>query len=110
MTYEQYWYGDTDMVKSFREADRIRQKRFNSEAWLQGRYIYDAFLRVSPLLHAFAKKGTKAEDYMDEPYPIFSDGKEESQAEKEEREKQEALRAQIYMNNMIRAGKNWGKH
>lgn len=34
--------------------------------WLQGMYIYDAISRLSPILRAFAKKGTKAQPYADE--------------------------------------------
>ena len=55
MTYEQFWDGDCWMVKSYREAHKLRNKRDNEQAWLIGRYVYDAVCAASPLLHAFAK-------------------------------------------------------
>lgn len=56
--------------------------RKNQEMWLQGAYIYDALCRVSPLLHAFAKKGTKPIPYLSEAYALT-----EKQAELKEEEK-----------------------
>ena len=34
--------------------------------WLQGMYIYDAISRLSPILRAFAKKGPKAQPYVED--------------------------------------------
>lgn len=59
MTEEQYWDRDSTLVKYYREAEELRQEKFNQEAWLQGMYVYDALARIAPILHAFAKKGTK---------------------------------------------------
>ena len=36
----------------------------------EGMYIYDALCKVSPVLHAFAKNGTKPIEYPSEPYPL----------------------------------------
>lgn len=70
MTYDQYWNDDCTLVKYYREAEEIRKERKNQELWLQGMYIYDAVIRISPILHAFAKKGSKPQPYPSEPYPI----------------------------------------
>lgn len=59
MTWEQYWYGDVWMVEGFREADKLNRRRTNAAAHMMGMYIYEAFCDVAPVLHAFAKKGTK---------------------------------------------------
>lgn len=56
------------------------------------------------MLNAFAKN-PKAEPYPERPYPIGEDDREEEQKKKEE---QELLKAQLYMSNMVRAGKSWG--
>lgn len=110
MTYEQYWYGDVWMVGAFREAEIIRLKRVNAEAHLQGAYFYEALLDVAPIIHAFAKKGTKAGRYPDKPYDLYGEKKEEeSKKKKEEREEKERLFAKVYMNQMFSAGKTWGK-
>lgn len=56
MTEEQYWDKDSRLVVSYRKADELRMTRKNQELWLQGAYFYEALCRVSPLLHAFAKR------------------------------------------------------
>lgn len=70
MTPEQYWDGDPELVRAFRKADEIRLERKNQELWLQGMYFYEAICDASPILHDFAKKGTKPYPYIDKPYPI----------------------------------------
>lgn len=86
MPASEYWHGDPDLVKGYRKADEIRTKRRNYELWLQGMYVYEAISDISPLLHAFAKKGTMAKPYPDKPYPIT---KKEIQERKKEEEKRQ---------------------
>ena len=81
MTEEQYWDRDCLLVKAFRKAEELKTDRKNQEMWLQGAYIYEALCRVSPILHAFAKKGTKPVPYLTEPFAI-----NEKQAEHTEEE------------------------
>lgn len=69
MTYEQYWEGDCELPKHYRKAHELRLKRDNEQAWLVGRYVYDAVCAASPLLHALAKNGTQAHPYLERPYP-----------------------------------------
>lgn len=83
MSYDDFWNGDVCMVRAYRKADELRQRRENQAAWLQGMYIYGALCDVAPIFHAFAKKGTKPTPYTDEPYPITA-------AEIEERKIREA--------------------
>ena len=94
MTEEQYWDRDCCLVKFYREAENLRKERVNQELWLQGMYFYDALARVSPILHAFAKKGTKAQPYPDEPYPI---NKRTMDNVKERKEKAKANKGLQYM-------------
>ena len=82
MTYQQYWEEDCQLVKYYKEAFEIQQRRMNEQLWLQGMYVYDAVCAVSPVLHAFAKSGTKPIPYHDKPFPM-------SKAEAEERQKAE---------------------
>ena len=70
MTESQYWDGDCDLVKAYRKADELRNHRRNQELWMQGLYFYEALCRVSPIFHAFAKKGTKPVPYIEEPFPL----------------------------------------
>lgn len=70
MTAEQYWDDDATLAYYYRKAEEIRKERVNQEMWLQGMYIYDAISRLTPVLHAFAKKGTKPQPYVEEPYAV----------------------------------------
>lgn len=98
MTEEQYWDRDCCLVKFYREAEEIRRERVNQELWLQGMYFYDALARVSPILHAFAKKGTKAQPYVEEAYPIKKKKMEDAQLKKEKAKSQKGVRyMQAYM-------------
>lgn len=87
MSYEQFWEQDCLLVIPYRKAYMIRQENQNRFAWLQGMYIYEALCDVSPVLHAFAKSGTKVRPYPDKPYEFESPKKKrkaELNAEKQE--------------------------
>lgn len=90
MTPEQYWDGDPTLAKYYRKAEELRNHRRNQELWLQGMYIYDALCDVSPIFHAFAKKGTKPRPYPDHPYSLTNREREEEQKMKEKREREKA--------------------
>lgn len=97
MTYDQYWNEDCLLVKYYRQADEIRNRRKNQDLWLQGLYIYEALCDVAPILHAFAKCGTKPIAYTTEPYPLT----EKDIAEKKEREeKRKFEQMQVMMGAM----------
>ena len=82
MSYDQYWNDDPMLVKDYANADRLRQKRFDEQCWLQGMYIYDALLRASPVYHDFAKPGTKAHPYVEEPYTMKVEAIETEEGQK----------------------------
>jgi hypothetical protein len=86
MTAEQYWDGDSALVKYYRKAEELRNEKRNQELWLQGMYIYEAICDVAPILQAFAKKGTKPTPYSSKPYPLS-----DKQIKRDEEEKQRAL-------------------
>lgn len=70
---------------------------------MAGMYIYEALIDASPLLHAFAKKGTKPHPYRDRPYRL--DGKEDvkSEAEKQQEIKNEQLKSQWFFKSWAKA-------
>ena len=74
MSYNDYWYGDYTQLQHYSKAFEMQRERANYDAWLQGAYVYDALCMVSPILHAFAKNGTKPTPYHKEPYGVKSDG------------------------------------
>ena len=77
------------------------RRRVDMEAWLFGRYTHEALSAV--LSAALGKKGHTPYRYPDQPYNVQDD------AQTPKDEDREALRAKIYMRQMMRAGKNWGK-
>lgn len=86
MTYEQYWDGDCTLVKYYRRAEELKQRQMNYQAWLNGLYVYKAIGALTPIMHAFAKQGTKAEPYESQPIALTA-------AELKERREEEARRA-----------------
>lgn len=101
MTYEQYWYGDVWMVEAYRKAEKLRLSVVNQKLWLQGQYVYEAICDVSPILHAFAKRGTKPIPYRSEPYQLLSSTPKEDNKNAEN----ERLKAQLFFKNWARATK-----
>lgn len=92
MAPEQYWDGDPSLVKYYRKADELRRKRQNEDLWLQGMYIYEALCDVSPVLHAFAKRGTKPIPYPDHPYALTANDRKEEKKIKEQQDREKAKR------------------
>ena len=84
MTYEEYWEGDPEMTKHYREKYRCEMEQRNTELWLLGVYIYEALMDVSPLINIFDKR-RKAIPYRTEPYPLT---KRDEKKRKEREEKQ----------------------
>ena len=97
MTPEQYWDGDCTLVKYYRKAEEIRNEKRNQELWLQGMYFYEALCDVSPVLHAFAKKGTKPIPYSSKPYAIT---RKQSERDEEEKQRKIAEKGKRFMEAM----------
>lgn len=68
MPSAEYWEGDPYLVRLYERAHEIIREQANHNAWLQGAYVYDAICAASPVLHAFAKEGTKPMPYLKKPY------------------------------------------
>ena len=101
MTYEQFWDGDPHLVKYYRQADELRIDRKNQELWLQGLYVYEALCDVAPILHAMAKKGTKAQPYPDKPYAITE---KQRKREIDEQERKVADKGKQMMERFMKMG------
>lgn len=95
MPYDLYWNGPPEATKAFRKAYELREQRRNQELWLQGRYIYDALLAVSPMFRTNFKGGRiQPEPYTKEPYPVTEADRRRLEKEKQKRE-EELLKAQF---------------
>lgn len=105
MSYDLFWNGDVDLVVSYREAYKLKCKEKADEqnytAWLQGRYIYDALCAVSPVLHAFAKNGSKPLPYHKKPYGFEERGNKGMQNKSAEEQK---------MQDMISVMSKWAEN
>ena len=97
MSYDEYWNGDASLTNYYRKAHYLRLERKNQEMWLQGMYIYEAIADLSPILHAFAKAGTKAKPYPSEPYNLgYNVDKEQERKENaKERKKFDEIKAKM---------------
>ena len=109
MTWDQYWYGDVWMAGAFQEAEKMRIEKQNQFLWMQGLYIYEALCDVSPVLHAFAKKGGTLMNDSLSVYPLFGKNSVPDPDREEKIEEANRLKAELYMRQMVKAGKNWGK-
>lgn len=95
MSYDDFWNGDVCMVRAYRKAQELRDRRRNQDFWLQGMYIYEALCDVSPLFRFSMQKGTiKPEPYVKEPYPITA-GEVRERQDREARKKEERMKAEF---------------
>lgn len=104
MSYDEFWNQDVCLVKMYRKANDLRDRRRNQELWLQGMYVYEALCDASPLFRFSMKKGiVKPEPYAKEPYPITAEEVRERE-EREARLKEERLKAEFaqFVENMRR--------
>lgn len=104
MSYDEFWKESPYRTKFYREAHELKLKQKDELMWVQGMYIYEALCEVSPVLHAFSKKGTKPLPYSEKPYLSKID-KKVTKAEKQQQIENERLIAQIHFQNWARSTK-----
>lgn len=101
MTYDQFWYDEPRLVRSYRKADELKRRRMNEELWLAGMYTADAL--SATVGNMFSKKKQK---YPSEPRPIT----EIELRERKERErnlKMEKIKA-AFTARALSVNKNFG--
>ena len=104
MSFDEYWNGDAYLVKFYRDAYKLKIRYDDVFMWKQGMYIYEALCDVSPILHAFSKKGTKPLQYRSKP--MSEEIKQvETEKEKEIEINNERLKARIFFEKWARATK-----
>ena len=104
MSYDEFWYGDAYVTKFYVEAHKIKVRQKDEELWMQGMYIYEALCDVSPILHAFSKKGTKPLPFSEKPY-LFNSEQFKSEEEKEQEKKNAELMARLHFETWARETK-----
>lgn len=103
MTYDEFWNDSPYKTVFYRKAKEIQTKQKDEEFWMQGVYVYEALCRVSPILHAFAKSGTKPLPYLKEPLLFNSIDHKETKEDEEQRIKNERLIAQVHFDRWAKA-------
>ena len=106
MSYDEYWHGSPYRAKFYLDAHKLKIKQRDEEMWMQGMYIYEALCDVSPILHAFSKKGTKPLQYSSLPY-LSKVNELKIEKDKEQEKKNAQLIARVYFENWA---KNTKKH
>ena len=101
MSYDEFWYEEPYRTKFYLYSHKLKVKQKDEEMWIQGMYIYEALCKVSPILHAFSKKGTKPLPYSDKPY-MSSFSVVEKQQDKEQEIKNAQMIARIHFENWAR--------
>lgn len=95
------------IARSYLKAYKLKVEREQKIAewhmWKQGVYVYEALCDASPILHAFAKKGTKPLPYPSKPYGFDGNEMEKTEEEIEKQKENERLKAIINFNIWQRA-------
>jgi len=98
MTYQEYWEMDCELVKAYRKAYEYKQEYDNSQAWLQGLYIYAAVNALRPGFVFYGKKAPKPEKYLEHPFAVTQDEQIRRRAEKT-KQMAEQFKAEFHRRN-----------
>ncbi len=90
MSYEQFWFGEPEIAKMYREANDIQRRKINEELWLNGIYMAEAL--ASTVGNMFTK-GEKYR-YPNEPMPI-TEAEINERRMRDERIRMEKLKARF---------------
>lgn len=104
MSYDEFWYDSPYRAKFYLDSHKLKVKQKDEEMWIQGMYIYEALCKVSPVLHAFSKKGTKPLPYSEKPY-LHSAENLDTHKDKEQEIKNAQLIARLHFENWARETK-----
>ncbi len=91
MTHYEFWHSNTKAHRAYRLAWEQKKAYRNWEMWWQGGYIYEALLKVAPVMRAaFGKGRVEPGKYSEEPYPLSAKEAEERR-EAQHRQKMERM-------------------
>lgn len=93
MSLKEYWDGDPDNLKYVREAYLLRRRQANTDAWMQGLYVYHAMQCVSPLFRDWVRDH-HPEKYLEEPFDLYP-SKEKLEEARQEDQRELANQATI---------------
>ena len=101
MSYDEFWYKSPYRAKYYLDSYKRKVKQQDEYMWMQGMYIYEALCKVSPILHAFSKKGTKPLPYSEKPY-LYNDSNFKTEQEKEQEKKNNELLVKLHFKRWVK--------
>ena len=101
MSYDEYWNGELERAKFYRETFKLKKKQDNEKLWLQGAYIYNALQDIYPLFNAWAE-GVEVKPYMEFPLPLDA---EEQKSQEIAKAKEDMERTRAYMETKLEMAK-----
>lgn len=82
MSLDEYWRGKPEYARYYREANKLKKKERNFNAWVQGLYVYHANCASSPMFRDLVKDHTP-QKYLAEPFDFLPKTKQEEEAKEE---------------------------
>ena len=113
MSLDEYWNGDAELPRYYREAYKLKRKKENFDAWLHGYYVYHALQCVSPLFRDWVRDH-HPEKYMSEQLELYPEKKvtavsEQKEADKKELANQAFIKAWVKRVNQKKSDKKEGE-
>ena len=105
MSYDEFWYKSPYRTKYYLDSYKRKIKQQDEYMWMQGMYIYEALCKVSPILHAFSKKGTKPLPYSEKPY-LYNNDDFKTEQEKEQEKKNNELLVKLHFKRWVKNMQN----
>lgn len=91
MTWDEFWHRNTKVHWAYRKAWEQKKAYRNWEMWWQGGYIYEALIKVAPVMRAAFGKGiVEPGKYSDEPYPL-SEKEVENRRQMQQKQRMERM-------------------
>lgn len=95
MSPEEYWDGDSWLVRGYRKAYSIRIENENRiadrNAWRMGEYIRHAITSVPIVVNGFVPKGHHMHDYPELPMLQQAEEQKKAETQKKQQENQQML-------------------
>ena len=83
MSYDEFWHGEAELARYYREAHDIKLEEQNLVAYMQGAYVKSAISDFVEFFGMGAKHPKVGKNYPKEPIPITRNAKREAELKKE---------------------------
>ena len=89
MPWDLYWEGPSWLVRSYRDAHKVKEKEINRNAWLNGFYVMQALQTGIPVVLAgMLKQHVDLPKFPDEPIKFEHKTEKEVKVEQEDKQMQ----------------------